>query len=44
MAVGGNKRWRGAAGDGTLNCEGACHPTSDLSAFLNDSALRASDL
>ena len=29
MGVGGNERWRGVAGDGTLNCKGACRPTSD---------------
>jgi hypothetical protein len=28
MGVGGNERWRGAAGDWTLNCKGACRPTS----------------
>ena len=37
MGVGGNECWRGAAGDGTLNCKGACLPTSDLSGYFKRS-------
>ena len=38
MGVGGNERWRGAAGDGRLNCKGACRPTSDLSGYFKRSS------